>query len=104
MATTPLEGVTVTAFRWENDTSTYTNQGSDTTDALGEYEISGLWQGRSYKVKFEKNGYLAIYYADTGFKADLETGGPIYMTTDLEVDATLSQGGTISGTVEGEIP
>jgi len=101
MALVPLEGVTVTAFRWENDTETYTNVKSTTTDATGEYTIPALWQGRSYKLKFEHPDYLIVYYSSSGLQQDLETGSAFYMETFFEdVDVTLSEGGSISGKVQ----
>jgi hypothetical protein len=103
MATAPLEGVTVTVFRWENDTETYTNVGSDTTDINGEYEIGALWQGRSYKTKYDHPDYLVLYYGASGTQQDLETGSPIFMATSLSLPTiTLTQGGSISGIVEGD--
>jgi hypothetical protein len=105
MATSLLAGVVVTAFRWENATETYTNVGTDTTDANGEYSIGALWQGRSYKVKFDHPDYLVVYYGASGLQQDLETGGPVYMATNLTLPTvTLSLGGTIDGVVEGTDP
>ena len=103
MATVPLEGCTVTAFRWNNDDSSYTNVKSATTDVNGDFEIAALSQGKSYKLKFDHPDYLTVYYSTSGLQESLETGSAFYMETSFSgINVILSAGGTISGNVEAE--
>lgn len=103
MATIPLEGCVVTAFRWNNDDSTYTNLKSATTDVNGDFEIPALPQGRSYKLKFDHPDYLTVYYSTSGLQESLDAGSAFYMETEFTgVNVILPTGGRISGNVEVE--
>ena len=105
MATVPLENVTVTAFRWNNDSSSYSNERSTTTDAAGEYELTGLKPGASYAFKFSDNNevYLTIYFGIAGFKNTLDETSAYQITeAGLTLNATLVKGAIVSGLVEGD--
>ncbi|WP_461187018.1 SdrD B-like domain-containing protein [Arthrobacter sp. Z4-13] len=94
-------GVDVTSLRvnaYLEDGTTYASQGSVAPD--GTYKVSGLPAGK-YKVQFAGSGSGAL---DEWFDnaADAAAATTIVLTTAQQrtgVDATLAEGGTISGKV-----
>ncbi|MDR6414011.1 carboxypeptidase regulatory-like domain-containing protein [Pseudarthrobacter sulfonivorans] len=94
-------GVDVTSLRvnaYLEDGRTYASQGTVAPD--GTYKVGGLAAGK-YKIQFEGNGSGAL---DEWFDnaADAAAATTIVLTTAQErtgVNATLAEGGTISGKV-----
>lgn len=77
-----------------NVVSPAAGQRSTTTDAEGNYEITGLPAG-SYIVNASKNGYIAMQY---GQRRPMEPGTPIVLTdgqVKTRVDLRLRRGGVI---------
>ena len=78
---------------------------SGVTNSVGAYTIGGLPAG-SYKLSFEENGnagYLRQWY---GNKADQASATSVTVTnasTTSGIDAALSKGGSISGTVTDSV-
>lgn len=100
----PLSGVCVTASSDDYDIG-----GSDTTDAAGDYTISGLPAG-TYKVVFTDcaaGDRLGEAYNDRVDPVDADAVVVSAGATTSGIDADLSIGGAISGTVttaEGNAP
>jgi hypothetical protein len=95
---TPLSNVDVNIY----DASSGNYVADDTTDASGAYRISRLPTG-NYKMYFrDLNGvYLSEYYDD---KPDLYSADPVSVTAGMTttVNAQLTPGGVITGTVTAE--
>jgi protocatechuate 3,4-dioxygenase beta subunit/subtilase family serine protease len=72
---------------------------ADTTDSVGAYRVSGLPDG-NYRVRFQGSatGFLDEWYVD---KPDFSTADAVAVVAPLTttVDAVLSQGGRVAGTV-----
>ena len=90
-----LSGIEVAVY----DATTYSYVSSGNTGTDGTYTAGGLRSG-SYKVQFNAyNGInLSEWYND---KADFYTADPVWLTapSNTIVNAALSRGGSISGTV-----
>ena len=97
--TTPREGIEVRVLP-VSEAATSTNYYFAITDVGGWYDIAGLPSGL-YRVQFlDFNLIYAPQYYITGFQA--ADADPVLVTapgTTVGIDATLSVGGTISGTV-----
>jgi Carboxypeptidase regulatory-like domain len=92
----PLQHVLVSVYDSEGNAV-----GSDTTDASGNYAVSGL-APESYRIGFEagaKGNYVAQFYSG---KASLESADPISVAAGQSlsgIDVALQPGGQMSGTV-----
>lgn len=97
---TGLPNVSVYAYR-ETSPNSFSFVFSATTDQFGNYSLRGLTAG-SYKVSFSDNNgfYLSeVYDNSTGW---LNTGTDVVVaasSTTPDIDAELTAGGKISGTV-----
>ncbi len=95
---TGVDVTTVRANAYLEDGRTYASQGSVAPD--GTYKIGGLAAGK-YKIQFEGNGSGALSeWFDNA--ADAAAATTIVLTTAQQrtgVNATLAEGGTISGKV-----
>jgi hypothetical protein len=100
--TTPLVGINVVAYQWNAEWECWDWVSSSGTDVSGNYDIGGLASG-TYRVQFyDPNGvYVDEAYDDTS---------AIYLGTDIvvpaettveDIDASLSEGSHITGTVTG---
>ena len=98
--TTPLQNIDVRAYQWDAASSGWDYIGWTDTDAAGNYDISGLPSG-TYRVQFwDANGaYLPEWYdnqPDLDSATDITVNAP---DTTAGINASLEQGGHISGTV-----
>ena len=96
----PIEGISVEA---QDDGGGYA--GSAQTDATGKYTITGLGTA-DYIIRFDDYGspreYLQEYYDD---KQGFRSADPVSVTSGSDtqnIDAALTKGGSISGTVTDE--
>ena len=106
MATTPLEGVAVTAFKYDVDSASYVNEKSTTTDVDGKYELTGLFPGAGYAFKFQDaDGIYLVTYFGGGAGVRYTLDGPTTQVTEdgLLLNMTLVKGAEVSGTVLGEV-
>ncbi len=89
-----IEGVQICA-----ETQTFFGQCA-TTNAAGEYTLSGLSSGE-YSVRFEPNSgnYLSQYYNDKSAKSEATLVAVADSTTTSGINAALAAGGQIKGTV-----
>ncbi len=97
---TAIEGVRVGVYRDYGSGWGYLMDFETTTDAGGNYSVEGLPAG-IYRLDFaDLNGtYLSEFYNNA---ADVESATDVNVTAGQEttgIDAELSQGGSISGTV-----
>jgi hypothetical protein len=95
----PIEGITVCA---EGITMLVESKCDSSTDAEGEYSISGL-QEASYRVGFHVESNPSLNYVPQWYdgKAHPEEADPVELTEgeSKEIDAQLQTGGQIKGTV-----
>ncbi len=96
----PLWGICVTVYH-----GSYGWSGYDRTDGLGHYSVGGLTTG-DYEVQFkdcsEPQAYLPEWYDD---QPDFESAHAVTVIEKEEtggIDAALTLGGTINGTVTDE--
>jgi hypothetical protein len=93
----PVQGIDVHA-------NNATHGGSATTDANGDYTVTGLAAG-SYTVRFFDallHTYVTQYYNDTPTESAANPVSVTVENTTPDIDATLHRGGSISGTVTEE--
>jgi 5-hydroxyisourate hydrolase-like protein (transthyretin family) len=95
---TPLPGINVVIAQFNG--AAWEEIGSDTTDANGDYLISGLLAG-TYRVKFyDVNGDYLTEYFDNSTSYDTADDVLVPLSTTLEnIDATLALASSISGNV-----
>ena len=91
----PLSNVSVTAYDSSGSFAAFAN-----TDSTGKYALTGLATG-SYRIEFQafSGGYVTQYYNG---KQTLASADPVSVTvghTTSGIDAFLSTGGSITGTV-----
>lgn len=67
-----------------------------TTDASGEYRLSGLRPDESYTIRYSKTGYVTVTRAQVPVQSGVTTA------RDVELTAQDVSVGTISGTVKNE--
>ena len=100
--TTPLAGIEVWAYQWNAEWEYWDWVSSSGTDVSGNYDFGGLVAG-TYRVEFDdpNSVYVGEAYDDTS---------SIYLGTDIvvpaettveDIDASLSEGSHITGTVTG---
>ena len=99
--TTPLEGIQVNAYQWNND-GWWMHMNADWTDSDGSYFINALPAG-TYRVEFSdgSGNYLSEAYDDA---AELDSGTDVVVAageTAIGIDASLVVASKISGTVTG---
>ena len=103
MPLVPLEGISVTLFKFDGDDAS--NYKSTTTDALGQFSLTGVRPNQNYKIKFEDGdgNYVTVYFASGSLNYDLDDGSAYYYTEDTSIGTiTMPSGIVIDGTVQGE--
>jgi len=90
---TPIEGILVGVI----DVVDASYAGSELTDAAGNFAVSGLHDGSSYKLIFaDLTGQYAVeFYSDQGTYA----AGNVVQSPAINIDEQLEQAVTITGTV-----
>ena len=101
---TPLQNVSVTAYRWDGSGWDSVNQ--EYTDSEGIYQVGGLIAG-TYRVVFNdwNGGYLSEIYdnvvGDSPYFGGADIGVPP-ATTVSNINASLAMGSIITGLVTAE--
>ena len=98
--TTPLEGVTVSAYRQEQ--TWWSWAGYVQTNESGFYDLGGLITD-TYRVFFQdwQGSYLSEYYDDADSIDDAADIAVVAGQTVTDINAALTEGGHITGTVTG---
>ncbi|MCP4701406.1 MAG: carboxypeptidase regulatory-like domain-containing protein [Gammaproteobacteria bacterium] len=93
-----VQDISVTAQRWNGSWWEWKNSAS--TDASGDYDISGLDAG-DYQIEFSDSSgsYAHEYYNDAALSGSAESVSLSADGTTSGIDAQLAAGGSITGTI-----
>jgi len=91
-----LEGIWVDAW-----SETSCSWGGGMTDSDGAYTLNGLASASDYRISVNKEGYPSVFYNETESTViwDNATLVDVTATDAVDIDITLSKGGSITGAV-----